>query len=472
MKSCCACGGLRRLRAVAAVAVLLALGQVAQAQNICATGASPHNPLLMSARAEPGTGGIGGTGISAGRAGVGGSGGDEGGIGGTGILARRPDPARVGSGQGGIGGTGIVGVITGFASICVNGVEVHFDAATPVSDAGVPVSGRELAVGQLVSVSATGSGPQVRARQIALVHSAVGPLAAVDPRSGEFRVLGQNARALAPGILTNLIAGDWVRVSGQRLADGVIAATRVQRVPPQPRALLNGVVGRVDGQTITVGDAIVRFDRQTLPPGLASGLEVTVSGQWDGRSLLAQQAISEPTRRGLGRVDQVVLEGYVHMLGDRRISLGLGDLALSPGAQVLGAFGGKLAIDQHVLVQGRLGSDQRVTVDRIVIREGPSDAGGAKAPGVSPSRSGRSKGEALDDDGRSRRIDGSQQRRESEQGSNRSGRTGERGDSGGSGGSGSSGDSSTSGSSGGSGDSSGSGSSGSGGGGEGSGRGK
>lgn len=438
------------MRSAAVVAVWLAIGQFAQAQNICATGASPDNPLVARTPVEPGAGGIGGTGVSSGPAKVAGNGGGEGGIGGTGILASGPDPARIGTGQGGIGGTGIVGVITGFASICVNGVEVHFDAATPVSDAGELVSLRELAVGQLVSVSAAGSGSQVRARQIALIHTAVGPLAAVDARTGEFRVLGQSGRALAPGSLTNLVAGDWVRVGGQRLAGGVIAATRVERVPPQPRAQLNGVVGRMDGDTVSVGDALVRFDRQAMPAGLAWGMEITVTGQWDGRDFLAQQAILEPTRKGLGSVTQVVFEGYVHALGDRQLSLGLGDLTLSPGAQVVGAFAGKLAIDQRVQVTGRLGVDQRVTVDRVVIGEGPADGGRTGAPGASRGKSGRSGREARDDDDRSDRSGRSPRQQETSGESNRSSGSGDRDGSGGSNDSGSSSSSGGSGDSGGS----------------------
>ncbi|UUZ77687.1 DUF5666 domain-containing protein [Polaromonas sp. P1(28)-13] len=82
-------------------------------------------------------------------------------------MAGRPRLGGTGISEGGIGGTGIVGVITGFASICVNGVEVHFDAGTPVSDNGQPGSARQLAVGQVVAVRAAGAGAEVSARNIA-----------------------------------------------------------------------------------------------------------------------------------------------------------------------------------------------------------------------------------------------------------------------------------------------------------------
>ena len=123
----------------------------AQAANGCATGASLVNPATIDPSGLGGTGvqaykapgGIGGTGaVAAAGVGLGGTGIEkdgQSGMGGTGISAAAPS---------GMGGTGIVGVITGFASICVNGVEVHFDDAIPVSDNGQAVTAQRLAVGQ------------------------------------------------------------------------------------------------------------------------------------------------------------------------------------------------------------------------------------------------------------------------------------------------------------------------------------
>src|ERR1700687_2638762 len=51
----------------------------------------------------------------------------ERGIGGTGA------PAKTHLSDRGIGGTGIVGVVTGFASICVDGLEVRLDKTASVS---------------------------------------------------------------------------------------------------------------------------------------------------------------------------------------------------------------------------------------------------------------------------------------------------------------------------------------------------
>ena len=135
----------------------------AYAENACGAKASLHNPNARN-------GGIGGTGAPAvvnvqtpdamaGRPGKLGTEVAEGGIGGTGApalldnlppesMVGRPGIGGTGAAEGGIGGTGLIGVITGFASICVNGVEVFYDASTPVSADGLSMSLSTLAVGE------------------------------------------------------------------------------------------------------------------------------------------------------------------------------------------------------------------------------------------------------------------------------------------------------------------------------------
>lgn len=412
---------LARVAASLPLCLALALGLPAQAQNLCATQASPVNPVAAAPS------GVGGQARN-----------DTGGIGGTGAVAGRPGLGGTGISEGGIGGTGIVGVITGFASICVNGVEVHFDAGTPVSDNGQPGSARQLAVGQVVAVRAAGAGAEVSARNIAVIHAAVGPLEAPDAATGAFRILGQTARALNPDDLSGLKAGDWVRVSGHRLAQGEIAASRIEPIAAQPQAQLNGAVGNIDADSLMVNGTRVRFGAEPLPAGLAPGREVLVSGSWDGSTLQAERVQLDPTRDGLGRVERVVFEGYVQALGERELSLGLvGPLTLSPDMQIVGGSAAELAVNQRVQVSGRVGADQRVTVERL---EFSKDGAGSDRGGSS--RSGRS--------GPQRRSDSSGGKGSSDD-SGSSGKSGSSGDSGSSGRSGSSGDSGSSGGSGGSG---------------------
>jgi hypothetical protein len=394
-----------------------------QNQNLCESQASLTNPGIGA------TGGIGGTGAP--RASL-----DPGGIGGTGILAGKPV-----FGEGGIGGTGIVGVITGFASICVNGFEVQYDATTPVWDNGQPATTRQLAVGQVVSLTASGTGAQSKARSIAVIHALVGPLAAVNQNTGKLQVLGQAATALQTGDLAGLRPGDWVRVSGHRLANGEIMASKVQPIaaPPGAAAQVRGPVHSLSGSTVKVGDTTLQLGAVALPAGLQLGQELWATGQWNGKVLLAQQVVVEPTRTGLGRIDQVVLEGYIHRLGPREISLGFEPLHLTDRVQIVGGTATDLAVNSRVQVSGRVGADQRITVERVEFSSPSAGDGSTSKNRGSSVRGGSNSGKGSGNSGSGSSGSGSSGSGSSGSGSSGSGSSGSGSSGSGSSGSGSSG---------------------------------
>ncbi len=298
---------LRRLSIVAFAAALIALP---------ATAAERPNPCAL-ADAPAHDGGIGGTGILA----------TEGGIGGTGKTAS----------EGGIGGTGIVGTITGFASICVNGLEIHYDGVTPMMLNGIPGDIGQLAVGQVVAVEAASSAGGLVARSIAVFYAVAGPLSRADAATGRYTVLGQEvllapqaivaAESGAPLATVALKAGDWVKVSGLRLANGEVLATRLDR----SRALVEGSVGR--------------------DPALPFG----------------------------DRVRRLVLEGHVTQqpaAGELR----LGNLAvrLDAGTRFSGGGIADLKPDTRVLVTARRGPGQALTAESVMFIRVPAAKLGAQ----------------------------------------------------------------------------------------------
>ena len=230
---------------------------------------------------------------------------DPGGIGGTGIDG------------GGIGGTGlrvetdvgILGVVSAFASICVNGVEVHYDPATPVSVNGEPASPAQLALGQVVAVRATGSGMQARARSIDIVAPVVGPVAAVDAARGTLDIQGRAVRVqpgtvLGEGIASpsELRAGQTLRVSGLAAADGGIVATRIDIAPEAKPVLLarapdlgsgrfvvQGYVSDVQPESVRVGG--IAFQ---VSPGISRELGrdrlVRMVGRTEGERRIVERA--------------------------------------------------------------------------------------------------------------------------------------------------------------------------------------
>jgi len=328
-----------------AVAITLCFSASAFAKNNCDTHASTINPAVI-AQADSG---IGGTGNLAG------------GIGGTGQVAS----------EGGIGGTGIIGIITGFASVCVNGIEVHYDNTTPVQVDGRSATIRDLAAGQLIAAQALGSGTELTARHIAVTHAAIGPISSIDHEKGEIRVLNQTVQITRLEDRDNLSAlktGDWAQISGHRLTGGAIVASRIDTIPPRPEAKINGYITHIDSQGFEVNGTRVNYETPPIAE-ISRGMEISVSGHWQGDRLHAQQILIEPTRQSIGNVQNIVIEGYIHALDDKSMSLGNRIVTLDSGTQITGASRSELRPDQRIQISGPVGSDQRITPERIEIKQ-------------------------------------------------------------------------------------------------------
>lgn len=388
--------GLRPISLIAAwLLSTLLLGQSVHAQDVCATRASLINPQSAAHS------GIGGTGAPASARDNDRSGNPRvppdsrardgtGGIGGTGTVAGRPGIGGTGRSEGGIGGTGIIGVITGFASVCVNGVEVQFDARTTVTENGQATSAKKLAVGQVVAIRASDLGTTLSASDIVLIHAVAGPIESVNAATREFTVLGQTAKLIASIDISRMAIGEWVQVSGHRLVQGEIVASYVELIAATAEVQLTGRVTQIDTETISVEGTRVRFNAQKIPADLTLGREISVSGQWDGRTLYPQRVDVDPTRRNLGQVKNVLLEGYVHSLEGDKLSLGREPLILAPNAEIIGGDASQLTVNQRIQIKGRISTDQRITVERIEFRGSSSGSESGSSGRASSEGSGRS----------------------------------------------------------------------------------
>lgn len=349
------------------VTLLLICSVSALAKNNCETNASQINPANFAHSGIGGTGspiaqsGIGGTGIHDG--GTGGTGNQESGIGGTGSVAS----------DGGVGGTGIIGIITGFASICANGIEIHYDVDTPVSIDGRLSTVRDLAVGQVIAVRAPGAttGHELTASHIAVIHAAVGPISHLNPETRELYVLGQAVQVgqlKDHGNFSNLKTGDWVQVSGHRLSSGIIVASRIESTTPQlAEAGINGYVTQIDAKGFEVNGTRIDHDAQLLPV-ITQGMEVRIVGHWDGAHLKAQHIQIEPTRQSIGNVEHLVIEGYIHALDDKGLNINNQAIAFESAQISAGNTRSDFRLDQRIQISGRLGTDQRVIAERIELK--------------------------------------------------------------------------------------------------------
>lgn len=202
------------------------------------------------------------------------------GIGGTGAP-----PVKVA--DRGIGGTGIIGVITGFASVCVAGEEVGLPPGVSTRIDEGPAGLDDLRAGQVVALEASGPAGALQARAIAVRHIVVGPVDAVGP--GTMTVAGQMvAVGGSTGGAVAATPGQWVAVSGLRQGAGIIAATRIDPAPAGP-VLVRGELVRIYGAT-RIGALALQLPPESLLP---AGFPVAVTGRLQGGVLVADGAVRD-----------------------------------------------------------------------------------------------------------------------------------------------------------------------------------
>jgi hypothetical protein len=210
--------------------------------------------------------------------------------------------------ESGIGGTGIIGMITGFGSIFVNGVEVEIDNKTQLYVNDQPVERSRFERGDVVEILATEYRGMTRASQLQVRHEVIGTVESTD--GAHFTVLGQTIRhdgqnGLLPG------SGDKVQVSGFRDASGVIHATRIAR-SEQKDDLLRGPAHKVgDGyfyigkQKVTAGDTLA----------IRAGNTVRVRGHIQNGSLMASSVTVVPSLPFGRAVRHLLVQGFINKQG-------------------------------------------------------------------------------------------------------------------------------------------------------------
>lgn len=216
----------------------------------------------------------------------------------------------------GIGGTGVVGVITGFASICVNGMEVRYDDTAAVDIEGVPASAAALRVGQVVAIRTHGSESEPVASTISVRHEVTGPIESVDAPAGLLVIAGQ--RVAVPGGFRNPVAlrlGNWISASGLRGPAGTLVATRLD-IASGPAFSVHGMTVQSSG-VLKVGELVVDGPAGST---LADGQAVTLSGRYTaGRARITSSApdtlTANPGAYFGPATTRLVVEAFVQVAG-------------------------------------------------------------------------------------------------------------------------------------------------------------
>ncbi len=215
----------------------------------------------------------------------------------------------------------VTGVITGFGSVFVNGVEYETDSAS-VSVDGQPSLEDQLEVGMVVTLTgqegANGTGV---ASAITFDDDVEGPVTmAYDSLSGSIEVLGQTILITAQTVyedeasdatvldIASLAVGQVVEISGFRNTNGEIFATRIElkknSLGSGDEIEVKGVIASVDtaASTFTIGGQVISYAATTVFDDLA-GIDASSVG------LLVEAKSNQPLdNNGVMIADKIELE--------------------------------------------------------------------------------------------------------------------------------------------------------------------
>jgi len=184
-----------------------------------------------------------------------------------------------------------VGVITGFGSIYVNGVEYETSKITPVVD-GVPRAETTLGVGDVVTITGTvnADGVTGTATSVRCDDELEGYVLAINLQAdgtGTLNVMGQTVTITLDTVfegdtlaaITDLSVNDIVEVSGFSSGTGLVTATRIETKSAADDVEVKGLVSELDTglQTFKLGALTVDYSAAgEVPQNLADGLYVEV----------------------------------------------------------------------------------------------------------------------------------------------------------------------------------------------------
>ena len=244
----------------------------------------------------------------------------EGGIGGTGAPVRERSLTRSDDKEGGIGGTGIFGTVTAFGSIIVNGQVIDIRGAASSSETNLIGQDLPLAVGSTVIVEASANGGLWTADRVSRFLPIVGPVTAIDSRSGVVVVMGTpvvlsddtalvDRRGYVDGKIIELSAispGDRLAVSGI-WNGGEVIASRIDRLQDEGPHGLRGLLLQT-GETAFVGGTPLddACCGQRKAPAYLSAIGKFNDGRFGvGRAEVGSAFLFSE------RVDQLIVEGYL-----------------------------------------------------------------------------------------------------------------------------------------------------------------
>ncbi len=282
-----------------------------------------------------------------------------------------------------------VGPIASFGSVVVNGV--HFDTTgATISVNGQPATQDDLRVGQVVRIEAEMEhGATVgTATSVTFDANVEGPIASLDAAAGVLVVLGQTVHvgadtsfddSIQPRSIAGLAVGDFIEVSGLVMADGSIAATRIEKRAAAGDLEVSGVVSNLDAANhrFTLAALVVDYSAATLddfPAGqIENGQAVEANGaalNGGGELVASRVEFKGETIEGEAG-DFTEVEGFVTRFASAQ-DFDVAGACVTTGAATVfeGGTAADLALDVKVEVEGQLDGNGCIAAAKVDIRLG------------------------------------------------------------------------------------------------------
>lgn len=293
-------------------------------------------------------------------------------------------------GSGGIDGRGTAvvsqGQITGFGSIIVNGVEYE-TTGTEFEIDGETGTEAELEIGDVVLVAGTvnDDGVTGTATTVAFDDVVEGPVTAKDAGLLQLTVLGQTVQVVdgetlfddtPPVTFDSITIGDIIEVSGYRLADGTVSATRIEGKPNSiefevtgTASNVSGTTFEIEGLTVDISEAIVddNFPGVTVENGqlveAKGGTTLGANGE-----LLATRIEYKGNVLGDAAGTYVELEGYITRFGSAA-DFDVSGLPVNASSAIFeGGTSADLNLNLKVEVDGTVNASGVLVAEKVEIK--------------------------------------------------------------------------------------------------------
>ncbi|NOX20702.1 MAG: hypothetical protein GXO99_05505 [Nitrospirae bacterium] len=275
---------------------------------------------------------------------------------------------------GGISGTGkYTGVVSGFGSIFVNGIEFDTSNATIIVE-GKPGTESDLSVGMKVTVSASDS----MADEVIFEPEIKGIITDIDAPANSLDVMGQTVQITTATVLSgftsilDLAAGDHVLVSGFFDSTNTIVATYIRLLLQAPSVFeIKGYVKNLDSlnKTFEINNLRVDYSSATLSQQLNNGDFVEVKGNYSAGLFTATSVeITVPVEKG-SPGDTIKVEGLItdFIAADNFQVNGL-TVITTPDTKYINGTSAELTTNIWIEVHGQINSSGELVASQIEFR--------------------------------------------------------------------------------------------------------